>query len=314
MTVLITGGHGHIGSWTGYYLAKAGEDVILLDIDPAPLDYLADVAHKITSIQCDVMDLVQLQAVVASQAKEVSGIVHTVGIMGPFVTEEPYRNVHINVVGTLNVLELARTLVIPKVVYTSTGAIYKPTAGVVTEDAEIRPSDLYGSTKLASETIGAQYAETFGFEFRISRVYFVYGPGKLPSAFIRLYQMAFGVLEGMGDLVMDKGETQRLDFTYVKDAARGTALLYQAEGLKHTTYNIATGQSTSVGEVIEIAKQYSHYAVKVTIGPGDLMNRAEALDITRAQTDLGYHPQYTLEEGIKEYADWIKNTKEGGEK
>ena len=305
MSVLITGGHGHLGSWAGYYLAQSGEDVILVDINPAAPDYLAEVNDKITFYQGNVLDYAQLEEIVAKQATKIDGIIHTVGVMGPMVPMAPHKNVTLNVAGTINALEIARKFEIAKVVYTSTGAIYKPVPGIVDEDAEILPTDLYGATKASAELIGEQYAQTFGFEFRVCRVYFLYGPGKMPSDFIRLYQMAFGVLEGMPGLEMDQGETQKLDFTYIEDAARGTVQLYQAENPPHCVYNIATGQAASVGEVIEICKMYTHFPVDVSIGPGNLMDRAEALDISRAQTELGYSPQFALEEGIRIYADWI---------
>ena len=105
---------------------------------------------------------------------------------------------------------------------------------------------------------------------------------------------------------MEKGADQKLDFTYIEDAARGTAMLYQAKAVKHSIYNIATGVPTSVGRVAELAQQYSSFAVKVELGPGELMQRCEALDISRARTELGFEPKYSVEEGIKKYAGWMK--------
>ena len=103
-------------------------------------------------------------------------------------------------------------------------------------------------------------------------------------------------------------EHQKLDFTYVEDAARGIALLFNAENLRHKVFNIATGQAHSVGEVVELAKKYTHSSVPVHVGPGELMRRSEALDIGRAAAELDYEPKVGLEEGIKRYADWLKTT------
>ena len=192
--------------------------------------------------------------------------------------------------------------------YTSTGAVYGAVSGTVSEEThQANPSDLYGSTKVSSEYLGQQYANTFGFEFRIGRLYFCYGPGKIPSRFIKLYQMAFGALEGLEGLKMDRGADQKLDFTYIEDAGRGTALLYQAKDLQHDIFNIATGVPTSVGRVAELSQQYSRFPVTVELGPGELMQRCEALDISRARKELGFEPRYSVEEGIQKYADWLKN-------
>ena len=105
---------------------------------------------------------------------------------------------------------------------------------------------------------------------------------------------------------MDKGADQKLDFTYIEDAARGTALLYQAKAVQHDIYNIATGVPTSLGKVAKLCQKYSSFPVKVDLGPGELMQRCEALDISRAREELGFEPKYDVEEGIKKYADWMK--------
>jgi nucleoside-diphosphate-sugar epimerase len=227
--------------------------------------------------------------------------------MGELVLENPYGNVNLNIAGTHNVLEIARQFEIPKVVYTSTGAVYGEVSGIIAEDAApVNPSDLYGATKASCEFIGRQYAQSFGFDFRIARVYFCYGAGKLPSRFIRLYRLAFGALEGLAGLEMDRGADQQLDFVYIEDAGRGTALLYQADAPPHSIYNIATGVPTTVGRIAELAQHYSPFDVSVTLGQGALMKRCEALDITRAREELGFEPRYDVEAGIRQYAAWMQ--------
>jgi len=307
MAVFITGGHGHIGSWAARYLAEKGEDVILFDTNPVVPDCLAPVADKIRFIQGSVMDFPQMADVFRQHRDDIDGIIHTVGVMGEMVLASPHANVNLNIAGTHNVLEIARQFEIPKVVYTSTGAVYGEVSGIIAEDAApVNPSDLYGATKASCEFLGRQYAQTFGFDFRISRVYFCYGAGKLPSRFIRLYQLAFGALEGLSGLEMDRGADQQLDFVYIEDAGRGTALLYQADNPPHSIYNIATGVPTTVGRIAELAQHYSAFDVSVTLGQGPLMKRCEALDITRARDELGFEPRYDVEAGIRKYAAWMQ--------
>ena len=266
MAIFITGGHGHIASWTAYFLARQDNQVILYDTNPTAPDCLKEVSNIITFIKGDVLDFPRLVDVFSQNRGEIDGIIHTVAIMGEFVIENPHGNVKLNIDGTLNMLEIARQFEIPKIVYTSTGAVYGAVNGIVSEDRyPPNPCDLYGSTKAASEFLGQQYANSFGFEFRISRVYFCYGQGKWPSRFIRLYRLGFGALEGLADLTMDKGADQKLDFTYIEDAARGTAMLYQAKDPKHNVYNIATGVPTSVGRVAELCRKYSHFPVKAEL-------------------------------------------------
>ena len=183
MAVFITGGHGHIASWAAYFLATQGEQIILYDINPAAPDCLEAVSKNITFIKGDVMDYPHLTEVFTRHKGEIDGIIHTVGIMGEIVLENPHRHVALNIGGTHNMLEIARQFEIPKVVYTSTGAVYGAVAGTVSEDKyPPNPSDLYGSTKASSEFLGQQYVILLGLSFESAGSIFVTVRGScLPS-------------------------------------------------------------------------------------------------------------------------------------
>lgn len=306
MAIFMTGGYGHVGSWAAYLLAKEGREVIVYDTSPVAPEILSDVADNITLIRGDVTDFPCLTGVFRQYGDQIDGIIHTVAIMGEFVPANPHANVMLNFSGLLNLVEIARLFDIRKILYTSTGAVYGAIEGIASEYRHLpNPADLYAATKASCEYVGRQYESAFDIDFRVCRIYFVYGPGRLPSQFITLYKVAFGALEGLKGLRLDRGADQKLDFTFVEDAARGVVLLYQAENLKHKIFNIATGVGNAVGRVAELARNYSHFSTEVEIGPGKLMPRCEALDITRAKEELGFQPRYDLEEGIKIYADWL---------
>ncbi len=306
MAIFITGGYGHLGSWAAYLFAKAGREVVIYDISRDMPDHLGDVSKKIEFIEGDVLDFDLLTSTFKKHGDKIEGVIHTVGIMGEKVQLDPHHNVTTNIMGLVNVLEVSRVFEIAKVLYTSSGAVYGASDGLAAETDPPNPPDLYAATKMSAEYIGSQYGNAFGIDFRVCRLYFVYGPGKYPSRFIKLYQLAFGVLEGMEGLRMDKGADQKLDFTYVEDAASGIVLLFDARDLKNKIFNIATGKSHTVGEVVQLTQKYTHFPVTVEIGPGELMRRCEALDISRATSELGYRPKYTLEKGVRIYADWLK--------
>jgi len=308
MYTLITGGFGHIGSWTAREIIDQGGKVLILDSQSEVPDCLSECQENFIHIPCDVSRFAELTAVFHRYYKSIDGIIHTVGIMGEFVQANPHKNTEINVNGFLNVLEAARIFGVKKVVYTSTGAVYGAIKGIASETRHIpQPADLYSATKTSAEMISLQYGETFNMDVRIARVYFIYGPGKLPSTFIKLYRNTFGVLEGLEGLQMEKGFDQKLDFTHVKDAARGIYLLYSAEELQRRVYNIATGKSSSVGEVAALAAKIASGNQPATIGPGTLMPRCEALSIELARVELGYEPKISLEVGLQEYYDWIQS-------
>ncbi|MDZ7792572.1 MAG: NAD(P)-dependent oxidoreductase [Spirochaetia bacterium] len=308
MYTVITGGFGHIGSWTARNIIEQGGKVLILDTRTTVPDCLVDSQENFIHLACDVTRFAELTAAFQQYRDSINGIIHTVGIMGEFVQANPHRNTEINVNGFLNVLEAARIFDIKKVAYTSTGAVYGAIKGIASETQHIpQPADLYSATKTSAEMISLQYGNTFDMDIRIARVYFIYGPGKLPSTFIKLYRNTFGVLEGLEGLQMERGFDQKLDFTNVQDAARGIYLLYSAEELQYRVYNIATGTASSVGEVAALAAEIASGNKPAEIGPGTLMPRCEALSIDLARAELGYEPQISLEEGLREYYGWIQS-------
>jgi len=228
----------------------------------------------------------------------------------------------INLTGTVNMLELARLFKIKKFLFASSGAVYGEVKDNPSELTHpLHPSDLYGASKVAGELIGQQYEHHYGLDFRSARLYFFFGPGRLPSQQTELFKNLLGPLEGLPGLKLEKGADQKLGFTYVKDIAYGTYLLYQAENLKHKSVNqaenlkhksvnISSEQPISFLQMVSLAQKYSDKPTQVEIGPGKLFPRGETLDISLAKEELGFYPQYTVEEGMREYARWVKKNKE----
>ena len=308
MTVLITGGNGHVSSWIAYLLAKQGRKVISFDANPTPPPILDSVKDQIEFIRGDVLDFGLLTNIVNKHRDDLEGIIHTAALMHTDLTANPHRNLSINWNSLLNVLELARIFEIPKVVYTSTGGVYGGVEGVGSEnDTAANPEDLYSVTKYSGEMLGAQYESVFGVDFRVARIFFVYGPDRLPSQFFPFYEACFGPLEGLKGVNFETGGDQRLDFTYVEDAARGVLMLMDAEKLNHKVFNISTGKGASLFEVLALSKKYSDRESDIHIGPGKFANRPESLDNTLAKEEFGYEAKYTVEDGIKAYSEWIRD-------
>lgn len=309
MAVFITGGYGHIGSWIAYLFARVNKDIMIYDVSQRCPEYLEGYKDKIQFIEGDVLDFARLADVMKKHHQEIEGIIHTVAIMGEFVPLNPHFNIRLNVMGLLNVLEAARIFDIKKVLFTSTGAVYGKKKGKTREEDCLDPQDLYAASKASAELIGRQYAESYHLDFRVGRLYFVYGPGRMPSTFFTLYKIAFGVLEGIEGLQSSKGGDQKIDFTYVLDAAQGIYRLFEKKKPDSSVYNLSSGKSYKIAEVVEFCKKYTHFPEEISLGKGILMNRVEGLDISKAQKELGYQPEYDIEEGIKLYSDWIRAQK-----
>jgi nucleoside-diphosphate-sugar epimerase len=311
MAVAITGGYGLLGSWLTHAFSRDGEEVLVLDVVDRDLDYLQEHRKRIEFEQVDVLDFPRLTEIFSRRRGNIHGIIHTVAAMAtPSFWANPHRSIQLNVMGTVNLLEAARQFDIGRFLFVSSGAVYGELEVSAREvNNPMHPSDLYGASKASAEFIALQYANHYGIDVRCVRPFFFFGPGKLPSEMPHLFTNLLGPLEGLQGLRLGKGADQRLGFTYVRDTARGTYLMYRAEDVKHKTMNIAAEEPVSFAEMVRLARVYSDTPTDVELGPGKLFPRGETLDISLARQELGFSPRYSVEQGMKEYGEWIRQNR-----
>ncbi len=310
MATLVTGGYGHIGSWVCHELAGKGERVIVSGRSRHHVSYLEELEDRIDFFPADVLDYASIFRMFKHYAGQIEGIIHIAGIMGgPHFATNPHYHIRVNTMGTLDMLEAARIFGIKKFVYCSSGSVYGPRDDVPTEATPMSPGDVYGAAKASAELFGLQYANEFGLDFRALRVYFAYGPGHLPSELYPLYDAVFGCLQGKTSVTLEAGADQAIDFTYVRDVAHTMALLYQAKATRYRQYNVSSGVYHKIPETIDIVSRAGGCPVAHEIGPGRIMPRGPSLDSERLRRELGWEPQYSLEQGVKEYAEWIDQTR-----
>ena len=312
MSVLIMGGLGHVGSWVAHAFAKKGKQVIIADaavnqFDTLEVDYLHDIRDQLVLENVDVLDFHTMVEVVSKYADDIEGVIHGVAVIaGPTFQLRPFKNISINTVGLLNVLELCRILKIQKLVNLSSGAVYGDASGGQTEDTPYKATDLYGATKVANELFALQYGSTYGLDVRNARLYFVYGPGKLPSRMHLLYQAMFGALEGLSDIASPNGGDQQLDWTHVKDTAQGIVKLFEAEGMQGRSFNISCGKAVAHQQIVELVQSHVGRDTGMTLGPGYFVKRGAPLDISRTRRELGFEPEFAdIREGIADYGAWL---------
>ena len=173
-TVLVTGASGLIGHAVRARLAAAGRPVLGVDMAAKPGQAPVAIA--------DLGDVHRLHALAAAHA--VGAVVHCGAVLGPMVSvDNPYAIVQTNVVGTANILELARVRKLRRVVFCSSISAYGPTAAPATEagvpeDVPLAPSSVYGASKVAGEQLLASYRRQHGLDAVAIRLSWVYGPGR----------------------------------------------------------------------------------------------------------------------------------------
>ncbi len=316
MKVLITGGTGVNGAATARALVLRGQRPVLLD-NRIDTSLITDIANEVDVVYGDILDAAGLREIVVSRG--ITHIVHMAALMpGPAETN-PNLAIAVGVNGTLNVLEAARACHIQRVIYTSSNAFVGHISGrhgqpdfvPLDESLPPNPADLYGVTKVCSETLGNYYRRRYGIEVVILRYPSIYGPGKLARhGVLALYGKLIEDAMAGREVAIPRGGDQRNDAVYVGDVAHSVLLALEAARLTEWTFNIGTGRGVTLKDFAIVLKRHFPRS-KIDIGPGlDFRDGYKqsycVFDIRKAQEHLGYEPQYYLEGGIGDYIETIR--------
>lgn len=326
MSTLVIGA-GIVGSLAAARIVAMGERPILYEIAPQLSNIASHVnLDKLKLIRGDMLDFPELLRVIKSE--HVDRIIHTAGLLTAAVRERPYTGVKINLLGTVNVLEAARLMDVPRVVFCSSGTVqmgtyWRPSSVPYIEDFPMtaikdRPPGIYATLKLACEWIGLEYAERYGIDFVANRFMGVFGPWKgVPSGLPTRMMKEFIEKPLAGQRVYIDDPTLTWsgyeELVYAKDAAASVVLGAYAKNPTSRIYNITMGRAYTYDELLEaVRKTFPGVDIEVTnINPGASggypFKREQLTDISRARTELGYEPEFdTIEKAIADYAEWIR--------
>jgi UDP-glucose 4-epimerase len=336
MTLLITGGTGFVMSVLArcWLDAEPRERVVILDsagTDASAQRYFAPIADRLSII---VADITQPQSWREHLAQyDISHVVH-----GATITpisrgtareagkepeaDDPGRILAVNLMGTVALLEWARTVNrLKRFIYVSSGAVYKHhgpdrPGEPLPEDGYVMPRTLYGISKLSSELISERYGELFGLSTACVRLASVYGTMDRPTA-SRNYRHVPNRIAHMAVAGVKRVRVNTLDavgdYVHVEDVARAVVALLHLEQARYSSYNIATGHTTRLGELVEwAAEKYPGFHAAITSAeeadivqdPTRLDGMWGAYDISRIIAETGWKPR-PVREALHAYMDWI---------
>ncbi len=329
MTTLVTGAAGFIGYHTSRKLIEAGNTVIGIDslndyYDPQlKRDRLAELAKLQGDFHFIHSDFSDHETMEQSLAPfEFSNIIHLGAQAGVrYSIENPRAYIQANVVGHLNILELARSRTIEHLVYASSSSVYGQNAKIPfsVDDRVDNPVSLYAATKKSDELISESYSHLYRIPMTGLRFFTVYGPWGRPDMAPWLFTDA--ILSGQPIKVFNHGKMRR-DFTYIDDIVAGVIATLNGppsdNGLRkpggsispHAIYNIGNNQAEELGrfiEIIEAACGKTAQKIMMDMQPGDVA--ATYADITDIQRDHGYAPTTAIDVGIPAFAEWLRNYK-----
>lgn len=300
MSVLVTGGSGLVGHQAASLLLDRGQNVICYDRRPPEGERLAQARYVVG----DLSDHPRLFGTIKRFG--VRDIVHAGAASGPMVEpDNPFSVCQANILGTLNVYEAARLFDVRRVVYCSSDTVYGSVrADAVHEDTAFRPRTVYGVTKATGDQLGAVYSTQYDLDVVALRFSWIYGPGRSTSCSLR--DMIRDALLGRPTRLAE-GADQYYQYLYVKDAAAAIVAALSVTKLQQHAYNVTGGQRHSLAQVAAIVRRALPNA-SIELGPGvvSLADQQPLFDISGAERDLGYAPQYSLEHGISEYTAWLR--------
>jgi UDP-glucose 4-epimerase len=336
MTLLVTGASGFVMSVLARHWLESDPAARLVVLDAAPLDavaerYFAPFMQRLSVLVADVTRPETWQPALARHS--VTHIVHgaTITPLSRGTAAEakrepeadnPARIMNVNVMGTVAVLEWARTL--PKLarfIYVSSGAVYKHhgpdrPGEPLPEDGYVMPRRLYGISKLASELITERYGDLFGLSMTSVRLSSVYGPMDrvTPSRNFRHVpnRIAHMAVEGVTRVRVNTLDAVG-DYIHVEDVARAIVALLRAPRWRYSAYNIASGATASIGDMVRWAaeKVPGFGAEVVPAEQADIVQDPTlkdgmwgAYDISRLSAATGWKPR-PMREALHAYMDWL---------
>jgi UDP-glucuronate 4-epimerase len=327
MTILVTGAAGFIGSHVARHLLDRGEQVIgidnlndyySVDLKRARLEQQQR-AHGdgFRFIHVDFADQRALTDAVSNV--EFDRIVHLGAQAGVrYSLTHPHAYVQSNLVGHLNIMELARHRRSSHLVYASSSSVYGGNDSLPfrVEDRADHPLSLYAATKKADELMSETYAHLYRLPQTGLRFFTVYGPWGRPDMAMWIFTKA--ILEGTPIDVFGGGNMRR-DFTYIDDIVSGVVACLdnpppddgaeKAGGSRspHRLYNIGNHRSEELMRMIGLIEEACDRVAQKRLLPmqaGDV--RDTYADISAISRDLGFAPTTSIDVGVPRFVEWYR--------
>ncbi|MEK7818699.1 MAG: dTDP-glucose 4,6-dehydratase [Bacteroidota bacterium] len=312
--ILVTGGAGFIGSNFLCLMTKKYPNYNFINLDSLTyagnLENLREIENlpNYSFVKCDIRDSEKLEEVF--QSKKINSVIHLAAeshvdrsILGPKIFVET------NVVGTQNLLDLARKYEIEKFIHISTDEVYGSLSesGKFTETTSLHPNSPYSASKASSDLLALSYEHTFKMPVIVTRCSNNYGPFQFPEKLIPL--MIINALNDKSLPVYGDGLNVR-DWLFVDDHSMAIDEIFH-NGKIGEVYNIGGNNEWRNIEIVkfilnEIGKPESLITF-VKDRPGH--DKRYAMDATKLKNELGWEPKTTFENGLPKTIKWYLENK-----
>jgi UDP-glucuronate 4-epimerase len=306
--IFVTGAAGFIGFHLACRLKSRGDNVLGYDnfndyyspdLKLGRLKQLKKLGIKV--IKGDICNYSKLVKSVADfKTTHLAHLAAQAGVRYSLINPQVFVKSNLN--GFLNILEVCRHSTI-KLVYASSSSVYGLNTKVpfsVTDPCD-QPANLYGSTKKSNEQMAFSYHHLYGIHTTGLRFFTVYGPWGRPD--MAYFKFTKSILENQPIEIFNHGNMQR-DFTYIDDIVDGTVASIDLEA-PYEIFNLGNHKPEKLMTMVNILEKHLEKKadkILLPMQPGDVLSTYA--DIQHSQEKLNFHPQTSLNEGLKNFVDW----------
>lgn len=305
--ILVTGGAGFIGSHVVDRYIQEGYEVVIIDdlstgrrsnINPQAKFYEMDIRSP------DIRRVFEMEKpdILNHHAAQMSVRVSV---------KEPQRDADINIIGSLNLLELAHEFELKKVIYISTGgAVYGEPEYLPCDEAHpVNPICQYGASKHTVEHYLYMYKQIYGLNYTVLRYPNVYGPRQDPEGEAGVVAIFTGQMLAGEPVTINGDGDQVRDFVYVADCVEANMLVTELQEVSGI-YNLGSGKGTSVNQIFQTLREVTEYQREALRAPAKLGETYKIyLDPSKARKDLEWQAEVNLKAGLQRTVDFFKNQK-----
>ncbi len=309
-TILVTGGAGAIGSNLCRRLAELGAQVVILDDLSSAERWNVPALPGILFVEGDILDEVKLKRVFFERPQVIFHLAAFFANQNS--VDYPERDLMVNGMGTLRLLEYATFTGVDRFIYASSGcSIYGSSAPLpLTEEfMSMHLSTPYQVTKMLGELYCNFFANHYGLQTVKPRFFNSYGPGEVPGQYRNVIpNFIYWAMQGNPLPITGSGKETR-DFTYVGDIVDGLLRAGVLESAVGQEFNLASGKETRIIDLAHMINQATgnqagvHFAER---RKWDTKSRLLA-SIDKARDLIGYEPSVPFEQGLEHTVQWFRD-------
>jgi UDP-glucuronate 4-epimerase len=313
VALLVTGAMGHVGREVVRQAAAAGATVIAQYRTTYRASDIRALGSKVQWVSCDLTDGAAVEKL--CEAHPIDSCIHSAAVPNEkYARPQPLAAIGANIGGTANLLDMARRKSWRRFLSVSTGSVFQTASDPVKpilEDAPPESTNIYSTTKYCAELLTGMYRSQFDLSAAVVRISWVYGPPLVTDDPPRGPVPAFlhAALTGR-PIRLPSGADFAASFTYVSDVATGLIAAWRCETLNHSVYHLGSGENYSARRVADAVRAAVPGAV-IELGAGTEpwtthTRMRGPLAGNRLLADAGFRVGYSLEDGVRAYADWMR--------